>query len=1032
MKKTQLASAISSILAASALCATAPVLAQDADAVADDEAIEEVTVTGSRIKKDVFTSSTPMDIIDVDEASIQGIANVGELLQTSTVAMGSPQVNSAITFDQGANGGLGTSTISLRGLGANRTLVLLNGRRAGPSGVKGATSSFDLGVLPLAAIERVEVLKDGASSIYGSDAVAGVVNIITKKSDGASFDVFLSAPGDSGGEESRISASWGKSFNRGSFRVTADYNKKEQLRRGDRDYFNCGNQFVFDPDTGERADAIDPRTGEFHCDDLTWGHVWVYDYGGANPSNIPGGRFVTLFQYDYEGDNLGDHIPAQPVDPSNPDSLVSPNNGFFAVGYDALSDSIRNDDHPFQDAQTMIPSTELTTLYMEADYQLTDNITAYAEVLLNRRTTKANSYRQIWGYTYPSDSGTSGLPTNQTAGAGWTGAQWYSPTAITDHGNSSVEVDYQRFVAGLQGSLNDSWDWDLAFQYSHSEGKYTDDRVFDDSIRDQNWLGDGDTINGDGSVVGTLTSVRGVPNLDIPWLDPQFLAGVTTPALRDFLFGEETGVTEYDQWSIDGFVTGQAFELPAGPLGVAIGFHYREDEILDTPGLITFNPDRDANGDFLRDPITNDILGTSNSWLDDAAGITAGEDSTIAVFAEVDIPIFANKPMIENFTINASARYTDVDSFGDDTTWKVGVNWQIIPSLRLRANQGTSFRTPALFELFLANQTGSVAQNSDVCANFTQNFADGSISDNVFQNCSADPANLPVDYSGGSITPTVFVGGGAGFLKAETADSTSIGLVWQPGFADLSISADYFDVEVKDEVDQFGAVAIIAGCYESDFGFAFGDSEPLCDLFDRTGLLLAIDNVRDSFINIARQRNRGYDFEVRYRRDTPIGDLRVDLSAALQVEDTKAVFEETAKDFNGLIGDPEWVGTSRITLVRNDWSYFWGLNYVGPSSQLREIGSSTVTRRGVTYDARIDTKPIIYHSFSVRRSMANGLDVLLGVANAFDQEPPKLTSTSDFSAISSSNYSRSGNSVVASQYDFLGRRFFLNLTMNFQ
>lgn len=1022
MKKTKLASAISSILAASAICATAPVLAQDEEALPADERIEEVIVTGSRIKKDVFTSSTPMDIIDVNEASIQGIANVGQLLQTSTVAMGSPQVTSAISFDQGANGGLGTTTISLRGLGANRTLVLLNGRRAGPSGVKGSTSSFDLGILPLATIERVEVLKDGASSIYGSDAVAGVVNIITKKSDGGKIDIFLSVPTESGGEQSRISASWGKSFDRGSFRITADYNKEETLRRGDRDYFNCGNQFIFDQDTGERADLVDPRTGELHCDDLTWGHVWVYDYADPDNTNLP--NSVTLVQFDYAGDNLGQHIPGFASDPTNSDFITTPA-GWFPVGYNAQTDAVQNDDHPFQDRQSLIPSTELTTLYLEGDYKITDNITAYAEVLLNRRTTKSSSYRQIWGYTYAANAGNSGLGTNQTAGAGWAGAQWYSPTGITDHGDESVEVDYQRFVVGLQGSLTESWDWDLSFQYSDSQGEYTNDRVFDDSIRDQNWLTDANGNNG--SCVGTVTSVRGVPCQDIPWLDPEFLRGNIAPEMREFLFGTETGTTDYEQWSVDGFVTGQAFELPAGPVGVAVGFHYREDELLDTPGLITFNPDRDANGDFVRDPVTNDILGTSNSWLDDAAGITSGDDTTVAFFAEVDVPVIADVPMIQNLTINASARYTDVDSFGDDTTWKVGVNWQIIPSLRIRANQGTSFRTPSLFELFLANQTSSIPQSSDVCGNFTQNFEDGNISQNVFLNCQADPANLPDNFTGPTITPTVFTGGGFGVLKAETADSSSVGLVWQPGFADLSVSVDYFDVEIKDEVDQLGGRAIIAGCYESDFGFAFGGTEPLCDLFDRTGLNLAVDNVLDSFINIARQRNRGYDFKVRYGTDLSWGALTVDLSASLQVEDTKAVFEDTAEDFNGRIGDPEWVGTSRITLVRSDWTYFWGLNYIGPSSQVKEFGQSFVTYRGVDFDARLDTKPVAYHSFSVRYGMENGLDILLGVANAFDKEPPKLTGVR-----TAAEFSRAGNSVVASQYDFIGRRFFLNLTMNFE
>jgi len=261
-----------------ALFPSAAVMAQDDDGA--EEVIEEIVATGSRIRKDTFSSAAPMDVILTESAAARGISDVASLLQTSTIAAGAPQVTAAISAagPNPVSGGLGTSTVSLRGLGANRTLVLLNGRRAGPSGVGGSVSSFDLNAIPLAAIERVEVLKDGASSIYGSDAVAGVVNIITKKTEGFSFDAFIAKTDESGGEQSRISGSWGKEFNRGYFRATVDYNKTEILQRRDRDFFNCEEDYTFDIDTGERADLIDPRTGSYLCDDLPWGHVWVYDY----------------------------------------------------------------------------------------------------------------------------------------------------------------------------------------------------------------------------------------------------------------------------------------------------------------------------------------------------------------------------------------------------------------------------------------------------------------------------------------------------------------------------------------------------------------------------------------------------------------------------------------------------------------------------------------------------------------------------------------------------------------------------------
>lgn len=1006
MRKTPLAAAIGSVFAAGSITPQIA-FAQDNEEVFDEnDELEEVVVTGSRIKKDAFTTTAPMDIIDVEVASIQGIANVGDLLQTSTLAAGSAQVTGAIATEFVVNGGLGAQTISLRGLGANRTLTLINGRRAGPAGIRGGVSSFDLNVIPLSTIERVEVLKDGASSIYGSEAVAGVVNIITKKGDGGTIDGFYSVPSDDGGEESRLSISWGKSFDRGNFRVTADYNKREEMERGSRDYFTCGNQYVFDQSTGARADLVDPRSGEFHCEDLTWGHVWLYDYseGGSGTTNVPnpfGGSLLSQFDYD---NDLGQHIPGYANDPTNPSWLTQPG-GFFPVAYDRASDGVTNDDHPFQDKQSLNPETEVITIYGEGEYDLTDNTTLYTEVLLNRRETYEDDYRQYWSYIYSGDydfgslgTGVPGGGNSISAAAGWFGEQWYSPTAITDHADGWNEVDYQRFVVGARGAMTDNWDWDLSYMYSKSDADYTDQVIFDDSIRDQNWL--------TGSCVGTTTSVRGVPCVDVPWLDSELLRGNVSQQVRDFLFGTETGTTEYTQWSVDGYITGEAWDLPAGPLSTAIGFHYRDDEIEDIPGPTT-------------------LIG--NSWFGDFAGITAGDDQTTAFFIELDAPLLADLPGVENLTLNASARYTDVDSYGDDTTWKVGINWQIVDSFRVRANAATSFRTPALFELYLADQTSSISQRSDPCIRYEAEFQAGNISNNVYQNCIADPSGLAPDYTGGTVTPTVFTGGGLGVLEAETSDSLTAGFIWQPGFADLSVSFDYFEFEVNDQVDQLGGARIVSNCYESDFGYAFGGTEPLCGLFDRSGLNQGIDNVRDSFINVARQTNRGFDVAIRYNTDLGPGALNIDVKATKTNEDTQALFEETAEDFNGRVGEPEWVGETDVYYTWNDWSFFWGMNWIGDSSSVDALGGDTVLYRGVTYDAARFTDDVYYHSFSVAYDMDNGVHLLLGIANAFDENPPQLTSIQ-----SSNEYSMIGNAMLTSNYDMLGQRIFANATWNFE
>ena len=157
----------SSLMLAMGAIQAPQVLAQDADTGADDEELEEVVVTGSRIRRSKIANSAPVDVVRADAATLQGIVDVGALLQQSTIAAGSQQVTAATGSEFVQNGGIGAQTLSLRGLGANRTLVLLNGRRAGPAGVRGSVSSFDMNTIPLAAVERVEILKDGASSVYG-------------------------------------------------------------------------------------------------------------------------------------------------------------------------------------------------------------------------------------------------------------------------------------------------------------------------------------------------------------------------------------------------------------------------------------------------------------------------------------------------------------------------------------------------------------------------------------------------------------------------------------------------------------------------------------------------------------------------------------------------------------------------------------------------------------------------------------------------------------------------------------------------
>ena len=561
-------------------------------------------------------------------------------------------------------------------------------------------------------------------------------------------------------------------------------------------------------------------------------------------------------------------------------------------------------------------------------------------------------------------------------------------------------------MVGATGEIGKDWLWDLSYQYSKSDGDYWSEQIYDDSISDQ-WFG----VD---SCVGTTSSVRGAPCVDVRWYSEDVMNGDLTAEERAFLFGAETGNTEYTQMALDGFITGELAQLPAGSLGMAAGFHFREDEIDDLPGEITL---------------------AGNGWGTTSAGNTKGDDKTTALFAEFDIPLANDVPGIKDLTLNASARWTDVDSYGDDTTWKIGLNYQVTDSVRLRANKGTSFRTPALFELYLADQTSFASTRIDPCIRWGEALAAGDISQTTADNCAADQSSIggpaegfAPDYTGGTITPEVVTGGGLGVLEAETSESVTFGVIWQPDFADLSISIDYFDIEVKDEVDQLNASIIVGECYASNFGFAFGGNEPLCDLFDRTNVNDGIDNIQDSFINIANQRNRGIDYSIRYNTDVGAGSLAFELDANRQLEDERALFEETKEDLNGLVGDPEWVGDFNVTYARGPLELFYSGRYVGSADSTRDLGRDTVTYRGETYDAVLDVDSVTYHNLSVAYNWDDlGIRALVGVANMTDEEPPQVTAQGTGAVLDIV-----GNAAFYSQYDWLGRRFFANVTYTFE
>ncbi len=998
LRDTSALAGLAAVLIAGPALAQEPAPQQDEDQ-GQAAQLGEVVVTGSRIPQNEFTSSSSIQVLTTERAEQRGLSDTAQLLQSSTLAAGSPQVNATISSAFVTDGGPGSATISLRGLGANRTLVLLNGRRAGPAGTRGGVSAFDLNVIPQSAIDRVDVLKDGASSIYGSDAVAGVVNLITERArDGGEMSAFASVPFENGGEQFNISGSFGKTFDRGYLNFSADYYRQEKLAAGDRDYLYCRNQYVFEPGTNTRADRIDPRTGQPQCTDLTWGQVYVY---GSNFSGRAG-----RFQYDYDG-NLGNYIPTRPTNPAVSAQYPNAPAGFYLVNYDVPSRAVVNNLHPFALEESIIPETERYTAFVEGAYELGGGVEAYAELLLNRRESRTDSYRQFWNYTYTADfldfyygPGAGGDPVT-----GFTGLNFLSATPITDHFDQSQKVDYSRLVAGLRGDIR-GWKWDVFAQYSRSDGDYTSDVILQDAVDSTSFK--------TSSCVGTNLPVSGRPCIDVDFTDPRFLAGDMTAAERAFLFDTETGNTVYEQYYLEGGIAGRLWDLPAGPLGMAAGFHVRKDEIVDTPGAVTL---------------------ADNSWGLSGAGVTEGEETTNEVYVEFAVPLLADLPYVQALDLSLSGRYTDTDTSGDATTYKVGLNWAVSDAIRFRATHGTSFRAPALFELYLADQTSFIGQrNIDPCLNLDQRVADGTLqtTDTLYVNCRnpAGPGGgVPGNFTGGVSSAEVVTGGGLGVLEPETSRATVIGVVLTPPESNLSIAVDYFDIKIKDQVDVLGAGGILAACYLSE-NFP---NDPICDQFDRNPVSSSIDQVRDSFLNVAEQNNRGLDFTTRWFHDFNWGTLTLDSQTTWTLESNQSTFADFGTDFLGDIGNPELVGNINATVSRGPWTAFWGFDWIGNQDnrpdRIRNGQSLFQVIDGRTTRIKADAEFTGFHSVSLTYESdgdgwTGGWTLSGGVANLFDELPPAASSTA---------VGTQGNSILASQYTeaYYGRRAFVRLSKSF-
>jgi iron complex outermembrane receptor protein len=988
------------------------VASEEAEATAS---ADRVVITGSRIRRTEFTSTQPVQIITSEETTLEGLVDTSEILQGSTVANTAGQINNFFTGSV-LTGGPGVNTLSLRGLGAERTLILLNGRRAGPAGARGQVGPTDLNVIPASLIERVEILTDGASSIYGSDAVAGVVNIITRQNlEGGQFSAFVNQPFESGGEEYNFSISHGWRFNRGYISASLDYYERRPLLFGDREAFACPNDVVYsDAGRTNRADVIDPDTGEFKCmsfgaemvslyiaNEAGTGYAGAIDFspdpnavagGGPIGCDIPGWRQDRTFFIGFRNCALPGGAPGW---------FTGSQSDWNQVLREYAGRSARHSER--YATRTAISPVTRTTFNVFAGYDLTPTTEVFGEFMFNRRESSQNSWRQWWG-VIDSRHPRNPFTTVTDPRSGLVYDVWDVEPTLLLNSRAEQTIDYYRFVGGFRGQLDFArgWDWDLVYQLSRSDAEYGGNFIYNDRIMAATQLFTAAHF-ASGCNAALLTTATDCPAGGVDFFSPAVVGQGQMSAVDEaFILGYETGRTVYQHQYIEGTISGEVLDLPAGPLGAALGFQIRHESINDQPG------EQERAG---------------NYWGSSSAVQTVGNDTIHELFAEFEIPAVRGVFLMEELTFNLSGRYSDYASYGANSTYKVGANWALNSDFRVRSSYGTSFRAPALYELFLGNQTNfGFQQASDPCRNW-------GLSTNpiIQQNCAIGrpqegplPAAFPVQPTSSA---TVTVGGGLGVLEAETADTFSVGLIWTPSFIDFSAALDYYEVEIENQVGRFSPQGIVNACYTSE-NFP---NDAFCDLFTRApanhpSRAYEILTVNDSYVNIASQKSEGLDLTVRYGHEFSFGDLTLNGRMSYILNWEQQLFPDAAiTKLHDRIGNPRWVARLNARLDRNDWTFFWSTDIVAGTDNNHLFASETGTYFGETVYFQREVDLYMTHSASVRYQM-DQWTLQAGVQNIFD-EYPNITSASGGGRVTGW-----GNVPRSSQYDILGRRAFVNIT----
>ncbi|MFZ5637591.1 MAG: TonB-dependent receptor domain-containing protein [Pseudomonadota bacterium] len=957
---------------AAALVPTAmmPSLASAQDSESQDE-LDTVVVTGSRIPRSSEVEGTS-PVLTIDRAAIEatGLTSVGDVLFNIASSDGGALRN----VTTGTNGSDGTQNISLRGLGANRTLVLVNGRRWVTAGITNA-AVVDLNTIPVSVVERIEVLKDGASAIYGSDAIAGVINVITRKNfDGAEANVYLGGYSKGDGFQQSYDFTVGANNDRWNAVFNIAYQDQEPVYAGDREISSVPVYGGGDLASGGAFGSGSSLRGNF----VRCGTALTPTPAGFQTCTPVAGGPYTL-------------IPGE--DGRQPTDFRT------FIGY-TVDGSGSSDRYNFAPVNYLLQPIERFNVYGQASLRLTDRINFNAMATYVKRE---------------SDQQLAEVPLTMDT-RGLSGPQWaFAPTAgnvFNPFGQDLRQANFRALAVGprkpyfnndnLAVTLSFDGSFDLAGRdmYWDAGYSYLDSRIsqrgenFINLFNLRNAVGDSrrnpvtgalECLDGAGAVIAGCVpfNVFGGPDLGLA-------AGVITQAEYDAMIR----YISYTQSALQRMTTkdyfanlsGSIVDLPAGPLGFAVGLEHRRTAYINQPDALV------AGG------------GSSANFTEP----TKGNVNVDEIYAELNIPILADLPIAKLLEVNLAARKSDYDSngffggttvnpdIGGDTSKKIGIKWQVFDDLMFRGTYSESFRAPDVLDLY-AGGAESFPAAIDPC-----NPANIGLATTDAARCIADGAPVGgVPQPNGQIRS---LNGGNPDLQPEFGETKSFGVVYSPSWAPgLNFTLDWYNISLEDVISFRGTQAILTACYGAP-GSPGAAANPaqralFCSFVTRDNVGNIID-VRQSQFNLAQGEVEGYDFQVTYAMpETAWGKFTFQWDNTYS---TKNTLFGTVGQYNGA---PAWRLRSNLTTSwrKGDWDATWAVRYYSGMDELCPFGPNYF-EYGITptelcdqdvndangnplrFENRIGSR--FYHDVQIGWKTPWNGKISVGARNLFGKEPP--------------------------------------------